>query len=277
MVVLSVPWVAYDLWVSSANPAMAAWSAQNVTPSPPLADVMLGFGLLVPLAVLGAHMVLRQRDPAPLGLVLWGGVTLVMLYAPIALQRRLITGLGLPLALLAGLALSRTPGQWAKRLTMLTLTLGILGSAFLLFVFTAGALGQRASDPPGVLYLSQDEVAGMEWLSANAPGEVVLASPRSGLLLPGRAGVRVFYGHPFETIDALAKAAQAEDFFRGQMGAAQWQDLAAQYAIRYVFVGPAERRMGAGAMPNGLEPVFHQGEVTIYRLSRLTFTRGNRS
>jgi hypothetical protein len=169
--------------------------------------------------------------------------------------------------LLAGLALSRTLGRWAKLLTVLTVTFGILGSAFLLFVFTAGALGQRASDPPGVLYLSQDEGAGMEWLSANAAGEVVLASPRSGLLLPGRAGVHVFYGHPFETISAAAKAAQAEAFFRGQMATEEWQYLAAQYAIRYVFVGPAERWMGAGAMPNGLEPVFQQGEVTIYRLS----------
>ena len=103
----------------------------------------------------------------------------------------------------------------------------------------------------------------MQWLLVNAPDEVVLAAPRTGLLLPGWAGVRVFAGHPFETIDAKAKEAQAEAYFRGELSPAEWQALREQYHIRYVFVGPAERALGDGL--STLEPAFRQGDVTIYR------------
>jgi hypothetical protein len=275
MAVLSAPWLAYDTWVYNSNPALAAWSAQNVTPTPPFVNVALGFGLFGPLAVLGALAAIRQRDlhNGATALVIWSGVTLALIYAPIPLQRRLITGLGLPVAMLAGVGLMhplpRTweQGRWPARARVLAATVGLLGSVFLLYVFAAGALGeQKLSNQPGMLYQSQDEVAGMAWLSANAPGDVVLASPRAGMVLPGEAGVRVFYGHPFETIEATTKAAQAEAFLSGRMSEEEWHSLATQYAIRYVFVGPAERKMGADHLPENLEPVFRQGGVSIYRV-----------
>lgn len=107
----------------------------------------------------------------------------------------------------------------------------------------------------------------MQWLLSHARDEIVLASPRTGMLLPGRSGVRVFVGHPFETIDAEAKEAQAEAFFRGEMQYEEWQALREQYQIHYLFVGPAERALGDGGerLPE-IAPAYHQGEVTIYRL-----------
>jgi hypothetical protein len=269
--IFSAPWVAYDYWVSTTNPAFAAWSAQNVTPTPSLVNLALGFGLIGLLAIPGVLVVVRQRDAGGLVLVAWSAATLVLICLPFALQRRLITGLGLPLAMLAGLGLTRffiprLPRQWARRLTTLTVGISLLGSLFLVFVLTAGALSQREESRPGMLYLSQDEAAGMQWLLDQASGEVVLAAPRTGMFLPGQAGVRVFYGHPFETIDAPNKEAQAMAFFRGQMSADEWHRLAARYNIRYVFFGPAERAIGANRLPEGLQPVFQQGAVTVYRV-----------
>jgi hypothetical protein len=104
----------------------------------------------------------------------------------------------------------------------------------------------------------------MQWLLDNGRDEVVLAAPRTGIFLPGRAGVRVFTGHPFETIDAETKQAQAETFFRGEMPEDEWQKLQGQYHIRYVFVGPAERALGEADLLAEVEPVFRQGEVAIY-------------
>ena len=197
---------------------------------------------------------------------------LALVYMPLALQRRLIIGLGLPLAMLAALGVTRWLStyvsiQRARWLAALVVALSAVGTLFLLLVLTLGALSQRQQpNLPGPLYLSQDEVAGMRWLLANAPDEVVLAAPRTSMLLPGRAGVRVFYGHPYETGNALVKEAQAERFFRGQQSMEEWQELKDRYAIGYVFFGLAEHKMGPNDLLAQMEPAFHQGEVTIYRV-----------
>ena len=270
-VALSAPVLLYDAWVYTTNPALAAWAAQNVTPAPSALDLILGYALVGFLAIAGGVVVARgHAQRGGLALLTWSMGTLVLVYAPFALQRRFLTGLGLPLAMLAALGLSRwllvrLPERPASRAAALVVGFSALGNLFLLLVLTFGALaGQRQPDLFARLYLSQDEAAAMGWLLANAPDEVVLAAPRTGMLLPGWAGVRVFAGHPFETIDAKTKQAQAEAFFRGELSPAGWQALRERYRIRAVFVGPAEQALGSGR-PSELEPVFRQGDVTIYR------------
>ena len=259
----SLPWLAYDVFVYTTNPALVAWAQQNVTPTPAPADLVLGFGLLAPLAVVGTWVAVRRRDHPALMLAVWSGITLALIYAPIALQRRLLTGLGVVLALLAGIGLSHLP----RSITPLAMAFSWLGIAFQLFVFTAGALGAaQGQEQAAALYLSTDETAAMHWLLTHGEDAVVLAAPRTGNVLPGQAGVRSFYGHPFETINAPTKAAYAEAFFKGEMSDETWRMLRERYAIRFVFVGPQERRLGAHRLPDELVPVFQQGAVTVYRV-----------
>jgi uncharacterized membrane protein len=144
----------------------------------------------------------------------------------------------------------------------------VLGSLFLLLVLILGVLNRQGQpDHFARLYLSQDESAAMEWLLNNAQDDIVMAAPRTGMWLPGRSGVRVFTGHPFETIDAEVKNAQAEAFFTGDMQDEEWRSLKERYDVRYVFVGPTEQTLGGGGDHlRGLAPVFNQGEVSIYYL-----------
>jgi len=276
----SFPVLLYGYWIYTTNPAMSAWAAQNVTPAPQVLDLILGYGLLGLLAVLGGIMVIRERDWGGLALLSWSIVTLVLVYVPFALQRRFLTGLGLPLAMLAAIGLSRwlspkLSNERARLVGVLTIGISALGSLFLLAVLTLGVLSRQGQpDLFARLYLSQDEEAAMGWLLSHAQGTLVLAAPRTGMLLPGRSGVRVFVGHPFETIDAEAKQVQAEAFFRGELTAEEWQRLNAQYRIRYVFVGPTEQALGGGTdYLNGLVPVFQQGEVSVYHLPETLLQR----
>ncbi len=270
---LSVPVLLYGYWIYVTNPAMSAWAAQNVTPAPRIFDLTFGYGLVGLLAIFGGVMAVRKRDRGGLALLTWSIVTLVLVYVPFALQRRFLTGLGLPLAMLAAIGLSRwlSPklSNGRARLAGASIVgISALGSLFLLMVLTLGVLNREGQpDFFARLYLSQDEGAAMGWLLTNAQDEIVIAAPRTGMLLPGRSGVRVFTGHPFETIDAEVKDAQAEAFFRGEMPDEEWQRLKEQYRIRYVFVGPAERALGGGGdYLRGFAPVFTQGEVSIYYL-----------
>jgi hypothetical protein len=270
----SGPVLLYDYWVYTTNPALSAWAAQNVTPAPSVLNLILGFGLVGLLAIPGGVIVVHKRDWRGLALPAWSVGTLFLIYLPFALQRRFLTGLGLPLAMLAAIGLNRwllprlTVGK-ARLVAILTVSFSALGSLFLLAVLILGVLNRDGqSGLFARLYLSQDEATAMQWLLTHAQDEVVLATPRTGMLLPGRAGVRVFVGHPFETIDAEAKQAQAEAFFRGELSGEEWQKLREQYHIRYVFAGPAERALGGGSSYlRELTPAFQQGEVTIYHPS----------
>ena len=269
-VVFSAPVFLYDYWVYTTNSALAAWGAQNVTPAPSVLDLILGFGLVGLLAVLGGVVTVRTRDRVGLVLVIWSIVTLVLVYVPFALQRRFLTGLGLPLAVLAAIGLSRwllpkLSTRRARFVGALVVGISALGTLFLLMVLTLGGLNRQSQpDLFARVYLSQDERIAMDWLLTNARDQVVLAAPRTGTLLPGRSGVRVFTGHPFETLDAEVKDAQAEAFFRGAMPVEEWQGLREEYDIRFVFVGPAERVLGNGGYLDEFEVVFQQGEVAIY-------------
>jgi hypothetical protein len=269
----SVPVLLYGYWIYTTNPAMSAWGAQNVTPAPRVVDLALGYGLVGLLAILGGVVAVRSRDQGALALLTWSIVALVLVYVPFALQRRFLTGLGVPLAILAAMGLSRwlspkLSNARARLAGASAVGISALGSLFLLLVLILGVLNRQGQpDLFARLYLSQNETAAMEWLLTNAQDEIVIAAPRTGMWLPGRSGVRVFTGHPFETIDAEVKNAQAEAFFRGEMPDEEWQRLKERYHVRYVFVGPAEQALGGGGDHlRGLAPVFNQGEVSIYYL-----------
>jgi len=275
VVLFSVPVLLYDFIAFASNPILAAWAAQDVDPAPAPADLALGFGAVGLASIAGAALAIRQRDVKTLALVAWAATTLILVYLPVALQRRFITSLGLPLAMLAGLGLAR----WARlavegvalRLGVklavgLSVALSLAGSGFLLAVLSLGALSQQQADRlPNLLYLSYDEAAAMRWLLEHAPDSVVLAAPRTGAWLPGQAGVRVVVGHPLETIDAPSKQAQVEAFWRGRLSSQDWQRLKEEYRVQYVFYGPAERQLGPGLLLSQLQVVFQQGEVAIYR------------
>jgi hypothetical protein len=272
-VLFSAPVLVYDYWVYITNPALVVWAAQNVTPSPPVWDVILGFGIVGLLSLPGGVGVVRDRNLGGLALTAWGGGCLVLAYLPLSLQRRFLTGLGVPLAVLASLAVARWlgPKLSARRerlASVLVVGVSSMGTLFLLTVLSLGTLQRDAQGGLfSQLYLSQDEVSAMAWLLDHARDEVVLASPRTSMFLPGQAGVRVVAGHPFETMDAGTKEAQVEAFFRCELSDGEWHKIQAAYQIRYLFVGPAEQALGEGELClNGLTPAFRQGEVTIYRL-----------
>ncbi len=268
--VAAMPVVLYDFYVFTSNPALKSWSTQNLTPSPPPWDYVLGYGLVLALAVCGALWSLKQGANG--FLLTWVGVNALLLYAPFSLQRRLVAGLHLPLCILAAVGLVRylLPRRALLRSAIVVLTLPT--NILLLVASTGGAA--RHEHP---LYIYRDEKEALDWLRDNtAPHEVVLASPGkdspgqfpfpgSGLLIPAWAGNRVLYGHPFETIEAEEKRAQAKTFFARDTPAPLRREILERYGIDYVFYGPQERAAGADleSLPF-LTAVYNNKLVTIY-------------
>ncbi len=257
----------YMQWAMRSDPVLAMWNAQNVTMSPPLWDWALSYGLVLALAVMGTVFAAQRGSDGDWLLLGWAGVTLVGMYLPLPLQRRLSLGLGVPLGLLAGMGWWRAVRSWIKArrrglLQGLVIAFCALTPVFLMLV----TLLSPASKP--WFYLSGEEWVALEWLRQEVShDQVVLCAPQTGMFVPAWAGQRVVYGHPFETVDAERREAQVETYWAGEMSPAEREAFLRENRVGYVLVGPRELGIGDWGLGIG-ELVFEAGDVKVYGVAR---------
>jgi hypothetical protein len=239
---------------TTQNPAFAGWSALNQTPSPPPWDYVVSYGILLVLALFGLWHAVRRRRDGDLFLVTWVLVTVVLLYIPYSLQRRLVMGVIVPLGALAAIGwyvpplCQRPKGPLLWGLSALT-HLSLIG------IFLVSALGGHET-----LFMSRDERDALRWLADEvSPDALIVAAPKTGLYIPAWGGQRVYYGHRFETANADSREAQMEAFYeQGARGLSP--------PPHYVFYGPQERALSEGEWrPDaGWEVAYDGGTVIIY-------------
>jgi hypothetical protein len=261
----AAPIMLYDLYVYNANPALAAWSAQNLTPSLPPWNYALGYGLILLLAIGGIGIALRRRESADLFLLSWVGSIAVLLYVPFALQRRFITGLHVPLTLLAAIGLEQIvwPRLRARRRALVTGLIVGFSALTSLFVPLVAVAGVAQGQPP--LVMTRDEADACAWLGENTPWtDTVLTPPESGQFIPAWASNRVVYGHPFETIEAESKREESAHFFSPDATVGDRRALLDQYGVRYVFVHPLSIDLDAAAL--GLTPAWTGRDAVLYHV-----------
>jgi hypothetical protein len=247
VVLPGIPFLVYYLAVAAYNPGLRIWNQQNLTPSPSLDRYIFGFGLILLVALPGIWRAIRrfERDGDRFMLI-WIVVNVVLLYAPINLQRRLAIGLILPIAFFAVRAME---DFWFERVTMRLR--GALSIALIVFILPSnifslllpvfGVLNPVQGIEQGIL-LPKDTYQAIKWLAANGqPNTVVLAQPLpTSLWVPAYTNKRVVYGHPFETLFAEQKSAEVTAWYERGEGC---DTLIKTYSVRYIIIEP----VGAGA------------------------------
>ena len=268
---VAVVYPLYGVLAIRSDPVLTSWSAQNQTPSPPVWDWLLGFGLVAVLAVPGGVVTIRRRSAGGLLLLAWVIAAGVGMYAPLALQRRLALGLEVPVALLAGtgwwdVIRPRLPVRRRGFLAAAMLSLSALTNLLIMAMLALAALG---GEP--LFYLSGGEWQALEWLREEAdPDEVVLCAPQTGMFVPAWAGQRVVYGHPFETVDAERREAQVKAYWAGEMSLAERESFLRENGVDYVLVGARELEIGDWGLRIGElvgRPVFEAEQVKVYRFN----------
>lgn len=277
---LLLPVTVYNLAIFIFIPHYRLWLAQGVMLSPPFINYLFGYGFLWPLAVWGAWR-LRGHPRLPF-LLIWVGVTFLLAYLPHNTQRRFVEGVHVALGLLAGVGLKDGFFPWVKshaypllqRFPSLALSgrwlFAVLVILFLslsnLLLILSHILVVTAQD--SFLYYHDDDKAAMAWLlEQNDWDSPVLSDGLVGNLLGGHIGQRVLLGHWAETIDYQRTWEQVNQFFGDEMNDEQRAAWLQQWGLVYLYYGRYERRLGPfdpAAAPY-LEPIFTQGEVTLYR------------
>jgi hypothetical protein len=277
------PIVIYSLIVFTINAVMRQWSAQNLILSPHPLHYVIGYALVGALAILGAVYVLRRRDArsVTLRLVAWAVAIPPLLYLPFNLQRRLIEGWQIPLAILAALGLAhyalpawrRTPlVRWlirfprysARGLTRWAVTLILLAmipTNILLVGSSTLAVLARAAP----IFRDGSEVRALNWLAARATyDDVILSSYEAGNYIPARVGARVYIGLGTETAHIEDKRVLVQRFFDPST-LDEWRaQFLRDEGITYVFATPTEHFAPGNA--KSLLPVYQAEGYTIYRV-----------
>lgn len=253
------------------DPVLARWTSQNVTLSPPLWDYILGYGLPFVLAILGAKTLWRSEESGVLKgrfIVLWLISMLILVYLPVAFQRRLSFGLHVPLSLAAGVGLIET-NTWLRAKGAFILAAVGLSAPTSLFLAATAVLGPLHLHSP--FYILEDEVRAYNWLRNNTEeSDIVMAGRISGNQIPGWTGRRVVWGHRFETIDADRKLKLIEEFYGGGLSVDESVKSLTDIKATILYYGQMER--GMGRLPAGIEavidPIYHDGNVEIFRVNR---------
>jgi hypothetical protein len=262
--------VAYlQFGVIAPNPVFRGWMDQNVLSSPNVLAYLVGFGLLVPLALTAAIQAIpgqKRPDPFPL---FWIAVGSLLLYAPIAIQRRLAEGLQIPLGVLAALGWQRFRASLPTHPLLRALLTAILVSGLVMSTLLSWTTSiAQVLDHDQTVFLPPYQVEAMTWMREHSNWtDTVLSSYWSGSYIPAWAGNRVVMGHWAETIDLGEKMRDAERFFDGSTSSLVRGGIVRRYKVHYLYYGPYERHLGdydPGSDPDW-RPVFANEEITIYR------------
>lgn len=279
------------------------------TLSAPPHVLLMAFGLMVPLGLFAAWKS-RSSFARPetfvagsVFLLVWFGVHLLLGYAPVNFQRKLLLGSHIPIAILAGVGLAAATAAF-KGVTRATAWVGavLLLSATNLVVLRDKIRYVRDPLAAGVRpYLTTGEVEALAWLTRNTPthsriqgipefqvdesGALRDSDPRDitlPLMIPGLTGREVYAAHWGETPsfpDRLREVAEFSSRGTSDAWRRQWlQDARIDYLVLN------ERAVGTGAYrdrvpfevwleapPHYLELVFRSGsepDVAVFKVVR---------
>lgn len=282
----AIPFAVYYIAVFEFNDVMAAFNRQNQTPSPAPYLYLVGYGLLLVIAIPGLARAVRrfERDGDQL-MLLWLVLNIIGLYAPFNLQRRLTMGLIIPLVYFGVRALEdywfyKIARNWRVPAMIALIVFIVPSNILVLGIPLVGVVGDPDSGLEAGMLLESDYWHAFQWFDKNGdPDAVVLAAPNVSLWIPAYSDQVVVYGHDYETVPNETRKEQVMAWYRGEDCTTLLSDQV-PFEVRYIVEGPREKALqtdegavypNAGQCLGEIPPAritqeVTRGEVTIYVL-----------
>lgn len=264
-----IPYCAYQFWAVNSTLQLAAWTAQNLTPSPQIWDTFLTFSPWLILILLGWKTIFQARSNSIVrSLIVWLVVGLFLSITPFSLQRRFFFGLSIPVTCLGMFALPAVADKLRVSLKRISTvcTMLVLPTPIFLVIMVVSAIAVH--NP--LYYFHTDELEALQWLSRKEDGRsLVLAGDQLGTMIPVVSRLRVVYGHPFETIQADKEKQELLNFFAGINDATREKEYLESRKVEWIFYGEREKAIGQPVILQGKEPVYRFEDVDIFSVSEL--------
>lgn len=238
VVTAQLPLLFYSAILLTTEPIWSIYTAQNKTLSPPPGHFVFGFLPLWLLAVIGLPTSLRHHRPIAITALAWITCALLCIYLPVNIQRRFMIAITLPLGLLAAIGLQRLLATIRNPALARIALPGLLAFSMLSHLVTLAAYTSETIQRTESLFFPAVYEQTAVWLHGQSDRQgTLLASETASRLMAAQAGVRVFSGHPMETIHYEEKMRQVQGFYTSSN--CRWLE---EQGIRWVVYGPYEQQ-----------------------------------
>lgn len=290
IVLISLPSIIYHLYLYMTDWIVFSRASHNILPLPEWHLFLISYGLLLPLAIIGCWLFIKEKkfDNKSLFLLTWFIVQGIIIISPIDWQRKLIQGWIFPMAILAFYSIyylaakvsnlsNKNALKLDRLLAILLLVIFFLPTSYYNLVrnyyFYNSVNSSPFFDYEYITYISRDRQNAYQWIKNNASDDdVILSLFTSGLMIPAYSGRRVYNGHETETIlSKEEKIPLAKYFFMANVSNMWRKNFLIRNKIDYVWFGELERK-DATFDPNQadfLKLTFHNTEVAIYKVNHL--------
>ena len=253
----------YQYYSILNDPILSVWNAQNLTPPPAFLDFIIAFSPVLILTVLGVKPSLKSESGKIM--LTWAITSLVLVLIPWNLQRRFLSGIYVPLSVLAIFGMKELIDKYQLKLRTIGILLLILVVPTNLIVLASGIQASLVQDKS--VYISAGLARGLDWVSKNTdPGDIFLTNKTVGLLIPSITGRKVVYGHPFETVNANVELDFINSFFDEQLDERTIMEYLEKKDIEFVLVQKGfEFYNGKILTSNGFDIVFENSNIILFQ------------
>ena len=260
-----IPLLVYNFLVLSRTPIWSQFTNQNLTLSPPFSFYLLGFAPFLLFTPYTIYLAIREKISTLLGLTFWVFASFSLAYLPVAIQRRFLLGVTIPLAILAIYGLSRLIQKvpfLLKRESLIYFTYILFSSISTIYLILGLSIFLKTL--PAERFYPKELDDAFIWLEENAaPNEFVLADISTSQILAQKTDLRVYVGHEMETIRFEEKKQKMQTFFKNPLSS----DWLLQTQIHWVIFGPYEKKISITFLPpTNFELVYNKNGVQIYTI-----------
>jgi len=238
---ISVPSIIYHFFTLK-DPLIYARSLQNITLSPPIIYVVLGFGIFLPLAIWGIYKIFKlKKEDKYIFLIIWFIGSLLLAYLPeFQFQRRLLQGIQLPMIILAIAPFWTLIKKYVhKTKNSYLLAIIFLPSLLILMPTTIYNISRdihlsKIYNPNFYIEKPQKEI--IDFLQEKTDYQGVVLSEDTFLMnvLPANIKTKVFLGHGHETIDFENKRTLISQFLNQEFSKEETKNFVKKYNISYI-------------------------------------------
>lgn len=253
--------ITYQYWAILSDPYLSEWHRQNITVKPAPWDLVLS---LSPCLIMGLVGIRRawKKDTGKL-LLIWGGVSLVLVFIPWSLQRRFLTGIFFPLAALSVYGLDVLSDKTRIKFRYWAIAVVFLAIPTNLIVITSGIQAITEKNPK--VFLDEGLVGALNWIDVNGEQDaLVLADEVDGLFVPAYTGRKVIYGHPFETINAEAEREWVESIFYTTHVDSYYEEILDARGVDLVIINKFQNHSFNNWLQTNWELAYQASETSVY-------------